>query len=40
VIAVQVYPQREASGVTHFEALLIRDGKFYRARPDGEIEEI
>ena len=40
VIAVQVYPQREASGVTHFETLLIRDGKFYRAKPDGEIEEI
>jgi hypothetical protein len=40
VIAVQVYPQREPSGVTHFEALLVRDGRFSRAKPDGQIEEL
>lgn len=34
VIAVQVYPKREA-GVVHFESLLIRDGKLLRATPDG-----
>ena len=34
VIAVQVYPKREADGV-HFESLLIRGGGFFRATPDG-----
>ncbi|MFL6548825.1 MAG: metallophosphoesterase [Povalibacter sp.] len=40
VIAVQVYPQRDANGVTSFEALLVREGQFYRARPDGKIERL
>jgi calcineurin-like phosphoesterase family protein len=35
VIAVQVYPRRDSSGNTSFEALLIRDGTLLRARPDG-----
>jgi hypothetical protein len=34
VIAVQVYPKREA-GAVHFEALLIRAGELFRATPDG-----
>ncbi|HTU67528.1 MAG TPA: metallophosphoesterase [Steroidobacteraceae bacterium] len=34
VIAVQVYPKREEGHVS-FESLLIRDGKFLRAQPDG-----
>lgn len=34
VIAVQVYPKREA-GEVHFESLLIRGGKLFRATPDG-----
>ena len=34
VIAVQVYPKREGADV-HFESLLIRDGKLFRATPDG-----
>jgi Calcineurin-like phosphoesterase len=40
VLAVQVYPRREENGVTTFESLLIRDGKVYRAKPDGQIEEL
>lgn len=34
VIAVQVYPRREA-GLVHFESLLIRDGRLSRAFADG-----
>ena len=34
VIAVQVYPRREEAQV-HFESLLIRGGKPFRATPDG-----
>ena len=34
VIAVQVYPKREADGV-HFESLLIRGDQLFRATPDG-----
>lgn len=36
VIAVQVYPKRDDSGVK-FETLLIRDGKLLRATPDGRV---
>ena len=36
VIAVQVYPKREA-GAVHFESLLVRDGKLLRAMPDGSV---
>jgi hypothetical protein len=35
VIAVQVYPRRDSFGNAVFEALLIRDGEFFRALPDG-----
>ena len=34
VIAVQVYPKRDAEQV-HFESLLMRGGKLFRATPDG-----
>jgi hypothetical protein len=40
VIAVQVYPQRDERGSTMFEALLIRNGKFYRALPDGNLQTL
>jgi hypothetical protein len=40
VIAVQVYPTREADGRVEFEALWIRGGQFLRARPDGATEPI
>lgn len=40
VIAVQVYPQREASGRVRFECLLIRDGQPLRARFDGGTEPL
>ena len=40
VIAVQVYPRRDSSGNTSFEALLIRDGMLLRARPDGSTEPL
>jgi hypothetical protein len=36
VIAVQVYPKREARQI-HFESLLIRGGKLFRATPDGAL---
>ncbi len=36
VIAVQVYPKREDSGVK-YEALLLRGGKTLRALPDGSV---
>jgi hypothetical protein len=39
VIAVQVYPEREAGQVS-FEGLLIRDGLLLRARFDGTTETI
>jgi hypothetical protein len=40
VIAVQVYPKRAENGVVTFEALLIRDGKLLRAKPDGSSEPL
>ncbi len=40
VIAVQVYPRRSASGEPTMEGLLIRNGKFLRARIDGALESI
>jgi hypothetical protein len=40
VIAVQVYPKRDATGEVSFEALLIRDGELLRARFDGTTEPI
>ena len=40
VIAVQVYPKRDADGRVEFEALLIRGGEFLRARPDGGTERL
>jgi calcineurin-like phosphoesterase family protein len=40
VYAVQVYPRRDAFGNAVFEALLIRDGKFLRALPDGRTEPL
>jgi len=40
VIAVHVYPHRDSSGNTTFEALLIRDGALLRARPDGGTEPL
>jgi hypothetical protein len=40
VIAVQVYPRRDATGNTSFEALLIRDGAWLRARADGGTEPL
>jgi hypothetical protein len=33
---VQVYPKREARQI-HFESLLIRGGKLFRATPDGAL---
>jgi hypothetical protein len=40
VIAVQVYPRHVESGRVSFEALLIRQGVLYRARPDGTTERL
>jgi hypothetical protein len=40
VIAVQVYPRRRDDGSVEFEALLIRDGELFRARPDGSSERL
>jgi hypothetical protein len=40
VIAVQVYPRRAANGAVTFEALLIRNGKLLRAKPDGSTEPL
>ncbi len=40
VIATQVYPRRRADGSVEFEALSIRDGAVYRARPDGSTERL
>jgi len=39
VVAVQVYPHRdEASGLPVMEGLLVKQGRFYRARIDGKVE--
>ena len=39
VVAVQVYPHRdEASGKPVMEGLLVKQGRFYRARVDGKVE--
>ena len=40
VYAVQVYPRLDAFGNAIFEALLIRDGKFFKALPDGRTEPL
>jgi hypothetical protein len=40
VIAVQVYPRRSSFGNVEFEALLIRDGGYFRAKPDGTTERL
>lgn len=40
VIATQVYPRRRDDGSIEFEALSIRDGIVYRARPDGSTERL
>ena len=40
VIAVQVYPRHRDDGSVEFEALLIRDGELFRARPDGSSERL
>jgi len=40
VIAVQVYPRHVATGQVSFEALLIKAGVPYRARPDGSTERL
>ena len=40
VIATQVYPRRREDGSVEFEALSIRDGVAYRARPDGSSERL
>jgi hypothetical protein len=40
VIAVQVYPRRDAAGRVEFESLLIRDGKLLRAKFDGGTEPL
>ena len=40
VIAVQVYPKRSEDGAVTFEALLIRNGKLLRAKPDGSSEPL
>ena len=40
VIAVQVYPRHRDDGSVEFEALLIRDGALFRARPDGSNERL
>jgi hypothetical protein len=40
VIAVQVYPTRDDAGNPHMEAMLVKDGKFHRARMDGGVEEL
>ncbi len=41
VVAVQVYPHREeASGEAIMEALLIKSGKFFRAKANGSLEAL
>jgi hypothetical protein len=40
VIAVQVYPRRDDSGKSEFEALLVRDAALLRALPDGTTEPL
>jgi hypothetical protein len=41
VIAVQVYPKRDQqTGQVIFESLLIKDGVFFRAKPDGTTERL
>lgn len=40
VIAVQVYPERNADGDASFEALMVRDGRLLRAMPDGETQPL
>jgi hypothetical protein len=41
VVAVQVYPHRDAATrAPVMEGLLVKDGRFYRARVDGRLEEL
>ena len=40
VIAVQVYPRRDDAGDAHMEAMLVKDGAFFRARIEGGVEEL
>ena len=40
VIAVQVYPRRDDTGHANMEALLVKDGEFFRARIDGVLEKL
>lgn len=40
VVAVQVYPRISSFGSPEFEALMIRDGAWFRARPDGRTEPL
>jgi xanthosine utilization system XapX-like protein len=41
VVAVQVYPHRdETNRQPVMEGLLVKDGRFYRARIDGEAEPL
>jgi hypothetical protein len=40
VIAVQVYPRRDAAGHANMEALLVKDGALFRARIDGSLENL
>jgi hypothetical protein len=41
VVAVQVYPRRdEATGQPIMEGLLVREGRFHRARIDGQLEAL
>ena len=40
VIAVQVYPEHDAAGHEHFEALIVLRGKLLRALPDGSTQPL
>jgi hypothetical protein len=40
VIAVQVYPKRNDAGSAVFEALMIRNGEPWQAKPDGSLRQL
>ena len=41
VVAVQVYPHRDAAtGAPVLEGLLVKEGRFYRAHADGNVEPL
>jgi len=40
VIAVQVYPKRDAAGRTSFESLVVKKDGFFRAKLDGTLEMV